>query len=204
MMSVLFLCASIGTAAANPDIYSALPDDTKVVKYAMGDADGDGVEEIGILYRTGQTTNLTFFHSENDRWIRWWDYTAKMGKSGPGLYSFEITDATGDGSMEVIVNLVSPDRDVMISRVMEYAEGDAGASFKLLLEDSTRPAGYPLLGSFNGKPSITFLDLGDDSQPGHRRVYCWDGSSFEKCVELPFGVVKKSSPRSQVPSPGSR
>jgi hypothetical protein len=31
--------------------------------------------------------------------------------------------------------------------------------------------------------------MGSKDKSGHRRVYCWDGSAFEKCLEVPFGFV---------------
>lgn len=198
-LSVLFLFASSHAAHANPDIYSALPEDIQVIKYVLGDADGDGTDEIGILYRTGNRVNLTFFHTADGKWKRWWDYSTGSDSSNLRLHSFDIRDVTGNGRNEVIVNLISPGSDLMASKVLVYDRVADSPSFSVLLEDSTRPAGYPLFGDLNGKSSVTFLDLGDENRSGHRRVYCWQGRAFEKCLEVPWGLANKNGPKPQDP-----
>ncbi len=191
---------SINNAFANQDIYDALPEDVEVKRYIMNDLDGDSTDEIGILYRTEGGLALTIFQAQAGRWKRWWD----LEGSGPGenldLQSFDLVDVNGDGSGEILINFITPDRSSMFSRILSLkgARGSDPEVF-VLLEDFTSPAGYPVLGDQEGRPSVTFLDMGSKGRSGYRRVYCWDGSAFEKCMEVPFGLVNRDSPMSQDP-----
>ncbi len=192
---------TITSAFANQDIYNALPEDVEVKRYIMKDLDGDSMDEIGILYQTEGGLALTVFQAQAGRWARWWDLEGSGGNLN--LQSFDLVDVNGNGSGEILINFISPDRSRMFSRVLSLKEIQGSElEVSVLLEDFTSPAGYPVLGDQEGRPSVTFLDMGSKDKSGHRRVYCWDGSVFEKCLEVPWGVIgnesRVSSPESQV------
>jgi len=196
VITIIFITAAL----ANQDIYDALPEDVKVKRYIMNDLDGDSMDEIGILYQTEGGLAITIFQAQAGRWKKWWD----LEGSGPGgnliLQSFDLVDVNGDGKGEILVNFITPDRSSMFSQILSL-KGARGTEpdFSVLLEDFTNPAGYPVLGDQEGRPSVTFLNMGSKDRTGYRRVYCWDGSAFEKCVEVPFGLVNQAGPKSQDP-----
>ncbi len=190
----------ITTALANQDIYDALPEDVEVKRYIMSDLDGDSMDEIGILYQAKGRLALTIFQAQAGRWKKWWG----LEGSGPGgnlnLQSFDLVDVNGDGNVEILVNFITPDRSSMFSQILSF-NGARGSEpdVSVLLEDFTSPAGYPVLGDREGRPSVTFLDMGSKDRTGYRRVYCWDGAAFEKCLEVPWGLVNQAGPKSQDP-----
>ncbi len=196
----VIMTLSTTIALANQDIYDALPEDVEVKRYIMNDLDGDSTDEIGILYRTEGELALTIFHAQAGHWKRWWDLEGSGSGGNLNLQSFDLVDVNGDGSVEILVNFITPDRNSMLSRVLSL-KGARGSEpdVSVLLEDFTSPAGYPVLGDLEGRPSITFLDMGSRNRSGYRRVYCWDGSAFEKCLEVPFGLVNQAGPKSQDP-----
>ena len=97
----------------------------------------------------------------------------------------ELADTNGDGIDEILAYSMTPGKTAMVTRILSVVEnGDGSSVLKTLLEDRTSPPGYPLLGSEEQKPSVTFLQMASKDKDGLRRVYCWDGSRFEKCVEV--------------------
>ena len=78
MAAVIMLSASLVVflplkSSANSDVYDVLPADTHVLQYSQADFDGDGGQELAVLYTTGEETRLTLFKADSGRWSRWWD-----------------------------------------------------------------------------------------------------------------------------------
>jgi len=187
---VALIIALPAPSAANNEVYALLPADVEVAHYAVGDVDGDSLDELAVLYRTGGRQALTLFHAREGRWIRWWDLSdTASGRGGLTLHSFDVLDSTGDGIPELSVHFTSPGGATMVIRVLGFYRSDSGEpSFRVLLEDFTLPAGYPVYGSEDSRPSVTFLNMGGrdaqgNSLHGYSRVYCWTGTGFEKCGE---------------------
>lgn len=184
---------------AHSDVYTSLPADTVVTSYLTGDVDGDSVEELVVLYRTDGEVRLTLFHAADGRWVRWWDFgrDAAGGKDA-ALHSFDLVDANRDGSFEVAAYLKPSLKNILITKVLSFAGGESGSpNPTLLLEDFISPPGYPIFGTDNGRASVTFLNMGqgDTMEPdgtGYRRVYCWDSSRFEKCVEVEWEIPDRA------------
>jgi len=82
----------------------------------------------------------------------------------------------------------------MVTRVLGFiGSGSGEPRFRVLLEDFTLPAGYPVYGKQDDRPSVTFLNMGGRDaegkpQPGYSRVYCWNAGRFEKCGEVVWEV----------------
>ncbi len=198
---IFFFCAAVliffsaDAALADDSVYSLLPPDIEVVQYRLGDIDGDGQEEMGLLFRWHEKMNLTVFRAVNGRWARWWDLgePSSPGK-GRSLHSFDMVDTNGDGSSEISLYLLSPGGGSMITRILEFTgAGNNGPHFETILKDVTMPPGYPIYGTENGSSSVTFLNMGGESidgtkRPGYRRVYCWSSKRFEKCLEVKWEV----------------
>jgi len=176
-----------GPLQANPDVYAALPADTRVIQYGLGDLDGDLLDELAVLYTSGGAVNLALFKAEKGRWSLWWKDSALLsGMDGASPSSVELADVNGDGRSEILFYFLTGGGSGMASRILAIdTAGPGSLATEVLLEDTTVPPGYPLFGSEDGVPSITFLRMplvkGDT---GYRRVYCWDGKRFEKCVEV--------------------
>jgi hypothetical protein len=97
----------------------------------------------------------------------------------------EIADTNGDGTDEVLIYYVVENNTAMKTRILALETGSLpGVIFKVILEDITSPAGYPLLETEEGIPSVTFMRMPTDTGSGYRRVYCWDGDTFIKCREV--------------------
>ena len=194
----LSLCLITGSVAllswagylqADPDVYSVLPPDTRIVQYAVGDVDGDEREELAVLYTSGPTADIALFKAVSGRWSLWWEAEALMpGMANATPSLVELVDVNRDGASEILLYYLAGGKSVMTARIISLDAADpANPAAKILLEDTTAPPGYPLFGSMNSLPSVTFLKMplrkGDT---GHRRVYCWDGERFFKCVEVPW------------------
>jgi hypothetical protein len=189
LLGLLTLLASTRPALANPDVYAALPNDTRVIQYGMGDIDGDLLEELAVLYTSGGVTSLTLFKARTGRWSRLWtDEGPLSGVQGASPHSVEIVDVNGDGKSEIITYHLTGSGRGMAARIIELdITGPDDADAGVILEDITVPPGYPLFGSENGVPSVTFLRMPmGKGDTGHRRVYCWNGERFEKCLEVPW------------------
>lgn len=192
---VLIIIALPGRAAANSDVYALLPSDVEVTSYAVGDVDGDSLEELALLYRAGGKQRLSLFHARAGRWVRWWDLPDALSAGGGlTLHSFGLVDATGEGVPEISVHFTSPGGATMVTRVLGFiGSGSGEPRFRVLLEDFTLPAGYPVYGKQDDRPSVTFLNMGGRDaegkpRPGYRRVYCWNAGRFEKCGEVVWEV----------------
>jgi hypothetical protein len=100
----------------------------------------------------------------------------------------ELADVNGDGDDEILTYYLTGNGGGMATRIIELDTTDPDhPAAGVLLEDTIVPPGYPLFGSENGVPSVTFLKIPlRRSDSGHRRVYCWDGDRFEKCLEIPW------------------
>lgn len=197
---ILTLAGEGGPAYGHSDVYASLPEDVEVISYATGDVDGDSLEELALLYLTGGLLRLTLFHASSGRWVRWWDHwqdTADDG--GASLHSFAMLDANGDGFPDLAVYLRPASDEILITRLLTFtgaAVDKAGPS--VLLEDFTSPPGYPIFGSDQGRPSVTFLNMGGERErpsggAGYRRVYCWDRSEFERCLEVEWAIPGRGS-----------
>lgn len=192
---LFFFILLSGPAAANSEVYALLPADVEVTGYAVGDVDEDSLDELALLYRTGGRQALSLFHARDGRWIRWWDLPETSStQGGLTLHSFGLLDSNGDGTPEIALYLTSPGGATMVTRILGFVGLDTQEpEFRILLEDFTLPAGYPVFGSLEDRPSVTFLNMGGrDTKgkplPGYSRVYCWDGGSFEKCDETVWEV----------------
>lgn len=187
--AILALLAFSAQVRANPDVYAVLPEDTRVVQYGMGDLDGDLTEELAVLYTSGGAASLALFKADSGHWsLLLTDSALLTGTEGASPSSVEIADVNGDGTGEVLFYYLTGDRRGMVTRVLDLdTSAPAEPGVRILLEDTTVPPGYPLFGFEDGSPSVTFLEMplarGDT---GHRRVYCWDGEKFERCVEVPW------------------
>jgi hypothetical protein len=175
------------SVTANQDVYASLPADTRVIQYDMGDIDGDSREELAVLYLSQSRIRLALFRVQAGRWSRWGkDIDPSGEKAGAIPRSIEIYDSNGDGKDEVVIYSLAPDGSGMTTRIFSVrVEGSTVPVAFVLLEDVVSPPGYPLFGSEDGKPSVTFLIMPSErGGDGHRRVYCWEGDRFEKCVEV--------------------
>ncbi|NOY87606.1 MAG: hypothetical protein GXP52_09960 [Deltaproteobacteria bacterium] len=182
---------SVDAVPANDGVYSLLPPDIEVIQYRLGDIDSDGLKEMGLLFRWKGKVHLTVFRSGNGRWARWWDLAETSSpEKGLSLYSFDMIDSNGDGACEISLYLLAPGGGGMTTRILAFTgTGDNGPHFETILEDVTMPPGYPIYGTEKGNPSVTFLNMGGESvdgtkRPGYRRVYCWNSTRFEKCLEV--------------------
>ena len=184
--SSLLLFLTAAPAPANPDVYAALPSGIRVLQYGLGDIDGDNYKELAVLYTAEGSEQLALFKADAGRWAKWSDGSNSIKREdGATARSMELTDINGDGTNEVLVYYLSAGEGAMVTRVLSI-DNNGGGSPRLftLLEDKTVPPGYPLLGSEGQKPSVTFLQMGNGKSDGLRRVYCWNGESFDKCVEV--------------------
>ena len=188
--SFLLLLLVAGSASANPDVYAALPADITVLQYGLGDVDGDSQKELAVLYSTDNKARLALFKAQAGRWTKWSDGSKPLEREdGAGPRTMEITDANGDGADEIIAYYladgISGGEPSMVTRVLSlHINGTGQPELRNILEDRTVPPGYPLLGSEGQKPSVTFLQMSNGKSNGQRLVYCWNGNSFEKCVEV--------------------
>jgi hypothetical protein len=173
-------------AFANPDVYAALPSGIRVLQYGLGDVDGDSRKELAVLYTSEGAGQLALFKADAGRWVKWSDGSNSIKREdGAMARSMEITDTNGDGTDEILAYYLSDGNGAMFTRVLAInTNGKGSPELRNILEDRTVPPGYPLLGSEGQKPSVTFLQMGNGSTDGLRRVYCWNGDSFEKCVEV--------------------
>jgi len=193
-LSLFLFIYQAGECGANDAVYSALPEDIEVLSYKLGDIDGDSRDELGVLYRSGDRINLALFSAPSENWTLLFE----LGKydsffQGEPIYSFEMADTDGDNTSEVLTYYLVQGGDALATRILKYREGEKRASLYRTLEDTTSPPGYPLLGITKGLPSVTFMHMGDpgtesSGSPGYQRTWCWDGTSFEKCLEVPWGV----------------
>ena len=178
-------------AHAHPDVYAALPPDTTVVQYGLGDLAGDPQKELAVFFTAGKEARLALFSARAGRWI------LLLEGPAPGLeletgkpHCLEVMDATSDGRDEILTHSLSSREHSMITRILTLdTSSDGGSPFiRVLLEDVTSPPGYPIFGREEGVPAVTFLKMpGENGRGGHRRAYCWEGGRFLKCVEVPWG-----------------
>jgi hypothetical protein len=168
-------------ALANPDVYAALPTGIRVLQYGLGDVDGDSRKELAVLYTSEGSGQLALFKADAGRWVKWSDGSNSIKREdGAMARSMEITDTNGDGTDEILAYYLSDSNGAMVTRVLSMnTNGKGSPELRNILEDSTFPPGYPLLGSEGQKPSITFLQMGNGSADGLRRVYCWNGEKRE-------------------------
>lgn len=173
-------------APANPDVYAALPAGIRVLQYGLGDMDGDQRKELAVLYTKEGASRLALFRPEAGRWSKVTDGTAALKMKEEATPRFmEIADTNGDGTDEILAYYLADGDGSMVTRVLSLdSEGTGTPELRAILEDRTVPPGYPLLGSEGEKPSVTFLQMGNGSTDGLRRVYCWEGKKFEKCLEI--------------------
>jgi hypothetical protein len=173
-------------AAADPDIYGVLPSDIRILQYSLADFDGDTIGELAILYTAGGETHITLFRGRQGRWSRWWDDEgAADGQDGNPPRSMETTDTNGDGRAEILLYYLTENNSAMTARILTLENKDTGTPvFEVILEDTTSPPGYPLLGVEEGSYSVTFLRMATEMEDGYRRVYCWEATAFEKCREV--------------------
>jgi hypothetical protein len=175
-----------GNALANADVYKALPADTRVVSYSLGDHDGDGQEELAVLYSSDGGIHLTLFKPDSGHWSKWSDVKGPyVLKDGTWPRSMESADANGDGRDEVLTYYVVENNTAMAARILALKNVDLPTpTFEVILQDVTSPAGYPLLETEDGAFSVTFMRMASRTSSGYRRVYCWKGNTFEKCKEV--------------------
>ena len=173
-------------SSANPDVYSVLPADTRILQYSLADFDGDAREELAVLYQTADETRLTLFREDSGRWSRWWDDNGAINRQdGNALRSLETVDTNGDGRAEMLAYYLTEKNTAMAARILALDDQDlANPVFNVILEDMTAPPGYPLLGTEGQAHSVTFMRMASEEGNGYRRVYCWDGERFEKCLEV--------------------
>ena len=173
-------------SSANPDVYSVLPADIRILQHSLADFDGDAREELAILYTTSDETRLTIFRGDSGHWTRWWDDNGRINlKDGSAPLSLETVDTNGDGKAEILTYYLTERNTAMAARIMTLDNKEtSNPAFLIILEDTTSPAGYPLLGTEKQTPSITFMRMATRRQDGYRRVYCWNGEEFEKCKEV--------------------
>ncbi|MCK5351182.1 VCBS repeat-containing protein [bacterium] len=177
-------------SSANPDVYSVLPADTRILQYSLADFDGDAREELAVLYQTADETRLTLFREDSGRWSRWWDDNGAINRQdGNALRSLETVDTNGDGRAEMLAYYLTEKNTAMAARILALDDQDlANPVFNVILEDMTAPPGYPLLGTEGQAHSVTFMRMASEEGNGYRRVYCWDGERFEKCLEVEWEV----------------
>ncbi len=172
--------------SANPDVYSVLPADTRILQYSLADFDGDAREELAVLYQTADETRVTLFREDSGRWSRWWDDNGAINRQdGNAPRSLETVDTNGDGRAEMLAYYLTEKNTAMAARILALDDQDlANPVFNVILEDMTAPPGYPLLGTEGQAHSVTFMRMASEEGNGYRRVYCWDGERFEKCLEV--------------------
>jgi len=177
-------------SSANPDVYSVLPADTRILQYSLADFDGDAREELAVLYQTADETRVTLFREDSGRWSRWWDDNGAINRQdGNALRSLETVDTNGDGRAEMLAYYLTEKNTAMAARILALDDQDlANPVFNVILEDMTAPPGYPLLGTEGQAHSVTFMRMASERGNGYRRVYCWDGERFEKCLEVEWKV----------------
>ena len=183
------LTGMAGSAKANPDVYASLPVDTRVIQYGLGDLDGDSREELAVLFSSRGLTQLALFKARSGHWSRWGnDIGPVAGKNGAAARSVELRDTNGDGKDEIIIYYLTAGDGAMEARIMAVRPGKSNSpQAAVLLEDKVFPPGYPLFGTEDGKPCVTFLKMPSENRgDGHRRVYCWEGDRFDKRVEIPW------------------
>ncbi len=185
-VSTLLLFLTAAPAPADPDVYAALPPGIRVLQYDVGDVTGDHRKELAVLYTSDGSTSLALFRAQSGRWSKWADGDNSLKRDdGATARSMELTDTNGDGTDEILAYYLTSGDTAMVTRVLSIdANGGGPPAFRNILEDKTVPPGYPLLGTEGSKPSVTFLQMGSRNSSGLRRVYCWDGKSFEQCVEV--------------------
>jgi len=173
-------------SSANPDVYSVLPADTRILQYSLADFDGDDREELAVLYQTADETRLTLFREDSGHWSRWWDDNGAINRQdGNAPRSLETVDTNGDGRAEMLAYYLTEKNTAMAARILALDDQDlANPAFNVILEDMTAPPGYPLLGTEGQAHSVTFMRMPSEEGNGYRRVYCWDGERFEKCLEV--------------------
>ena len=173
-------------SSATPDVYSVLPADTRILQYSLADFDGDAREELAVLYQTADETRVTLFREDSGRWSRWWDDNGAINRQdGNALRSLETVDTNGDGRAEMLAYYLTEKNTAMAARILALDDQDlANPVFNVILEDMTAPPGYPLLGTEGQAHSVTFMRMASEEGNGYRRVYCWDGERFEKCLEV--------------------
>ena len=173
-------------SSANPDVYSVLPADTRILQYSLADFDGDAREELAVLYQTADETRVTLFREDSGRWSRWWDDNGAINsQDGNAPRSLETVDTNGDGRAEMLAYYLTEKNTAMAARILALDDQDlANPVFNVILEDMTAPPGYPLLGTEGQAHSVTFMRMASEEGNGYRRVYCWDGERFEKCLEV--------------------
>lgn len=189
LLSILVLAATSEQVWANPDVYASLPDDTRVIQYDTGDLDGDLREELAVLFTSREKVRLALFSAPSGYWSLWWENTDLIDRErGTTAHSVELADTNGDGRDEILIYYLTLDNKAMVARILAMETGEPDhPSARILLEEMTSPPGYPLLGTENGSPSVTFMNMPlQKGDTGYRRVYCWDGDRFEQCVEVPW------------------
>jgi len=183
------LAAVTGSAKADADVYAALPEDTRVVQYGLSDLDGDSRKELAVFFTSGNTVRLALFRADAGRWSLWWEAPVPRTGLEPGSpRSMELVDTNGDGKDEILTYCLAEKAGAMITRILALnTRKQSRPTIRTLLEDLTSPPGYPLFGFEGGLPSVTFLKMpSENGSDGYRRVYCWKGDRFEKCVEVPW------------------
>jgi len=179
-------CILPSASSANPDVYDALPGDTRILQYNLADFDGDAREELAVLYTTSDETRLTLFRGDSGRWSRWWDDNGGIThQDGSAPRSMEIRDTNGDGRAEMLAYYLTEKNTVMAIRILTLDDRDpSNPVFNVILEDKVSPPGYPLVGMEAQAFSVTFFKMATSESNGYRRVYCWNKKRFEKCVEV--------------------
>ena len=184
-----FLSVTVITAIevnAHPDVYKALPPDITVVQYGLGDLAGDSVKELAVLFTAGDETRLAVFTAQKGRWALLIEGPApRLGFEAGTPRCLEMVDANLDGRDEILTHSLSLRDNSMITRIVKLEKPDGSPpSLRVLLEDMISPPGYPLFGTEEGMASVTFLKMPqEDGGAGYRRVYCWKGDRFERCIE---------------------
>ena len=186
LLAAALISAVPSLSFANPDVYSVLPADTRVLQFTLADLDGDSRQELAVLYTAANETRLTLFREESGRWSRWWDDNGDIYlKDGTLPRSLEAVDTNGDQRAEVLVYYLTEKNTAMATRILTLSDQEPDKPvFKVILEDTTSPPGYPLLGTEDQGHSVTFMRMATRKSSGYRRVYCWNGGAFEKCKEV--------------------
>ena len=186
LLFTILSCILPSASSANPDVYSILPADTQVLQFSIADFNGDGREELAVLYTTENETHLTLFRGDSGHWVRWWnDNGAIYLKDGSAPRSLETVDTNGDGKAEVLAYYLTEKNTAMMARILALNDSDPDRPvFRVILEDTTSPPGYPLLGTEEQAFSVTFMRMATRRQDGYRRVYCWSNEMFKKCKEV--------------------
>lgn len=188
MLLMAFSAVMPGKILANSDVYDVLPPDTRILQYSLADFDGDNVEELATLYTSDGKTHITLFKGKSGHWFRWWDGDMALELSDGSMpLRLETVDTNGDGRAEILAYYLTGNKGSMTARILTLQDpGSTNPVFEVILEDSTSPPGYPLLGTEGSSSSVTFLRMATEKENGYRRVYCWNGTAFEKCKEVPW------------------